>query len=61
VNRRRRRAVAAARPWLDALLITVVVGATLVALYLDRTQWNVILPLSGAALIVYFWVRRFRD
>jgi len=43
------------------LLIIVVVGATLVALYLDRTQWNVILPLSGAALIVYLWVRRFRD
>jgi hypothetical protein len=52
LNRRRRRALAAARPWLDVLLIAVLAGTTLVGLYLDRTQWNVILPLEGRLRVV---------
>ena len=59
MNRRQRQALRAIRPLLDALAVVVFAATVLVSLYWSEMR-NVILPLAGAALVVYLWVTRWR-
>jgi hypothetical protein len=45
---------------LDALAAVVLAAAILASFYWDQQVPKVVLPLAGAALIIYFWVSRWR-